>query len=273
MIGHGTPTPQRREQPVDRLLEYRRAIADLRRLADRCVDHWVEGNDPAEKFPARRWGVGGFAPGHRECIAEATGDAGRQIREQRGQPPASAAKVGAGENDARGGDADANLAGSGHSQQKGVVGIHATDCAEQVAGDDRHRVAGQHRRIGREVAQQHRYERARRAPHCQRAQKGNAVLRKASNQHHAHHCADEGADHPEPALAQRSAELRQADNRRRRARPKRVVELQPERDVKSQRHRRPESQSEQQRRTGRPQRRFKSAHRKGCLRRQEDAPI
>src|SRR5439155_24330119 len=82
MIGRGTPATQRREQPIDRLLEYRRAIADLRRLADRCVDHWVESDDPAEKFPARRWGVGGFAPGHRECIAEATGDAGRQIREQ-----------------------------------------------------------------------------------------------------------------------------------------------------------------------------------------------
>src|SRR5205823_1454279 len=71
------------------------------------------------------------------------------------------------------------------------------------------------------------------------------------------------ADHPEPALAQRGSELRQADDRRRGARPKWVVELQPERDIKRQRHRRPETQSEQQRRTGRPQRRLKPAYRKG----------
>ena len=55
-------------------------------------------------------------------------------------------------------------------------------------------------------------------------------LREPGGQHHDRCCADHRADHSEPALAQRSPELRETDGRRGDARPKRVVELKLKRD-------------------------------------------
>jgi hypothetical protein len=57
-----------------------------------------------------------------------------------------------------------------------------------------------------------------------------------------------GADHPEPALAQGCTKVRLAYDRRRRARPRSVVELEPERDTEGETDRGPEPQPEQQRR-------------------------
>jgi len=79
------------------------------------------------------------------------------------------------------------------------------------------------------------------------ADAGHAVLWEAGGQHHVHESTDDGADHPVPALAQRRAEMRLADDRRRGAGPDRIVELEPECDLERERDRSPQTQPEQQR--------------------------
>jgi hypothetical protein len=79
--------------------------------------------------------------------------------------------------------------------------------------------------------QHRRYECTGRAPQCQTAKKQDTILREACRQHHAHHSADEGTNHAEPALAQRRAKLRLTNDRRRGAGPERIVELKGKRDV------------------------------------------
>ena len=146
-----------------------------------------------------------------------------------------------------------DLAGAGDAEHEGVA-VRAAGRAELIAGDDRRRVAGQRRRIGREVAQQRGDEGAGGAPQRQADEKADAVLREARGQHDDRDRAHHGADHAEPALAQRGAEVRLADDRRRGAGPVRVVELEPERDVKGKADRGPQAQAEQQRRARGPQR-------------------
>src|SRR6266436_8836383 len=73
------------------------------------------------------------------------------------------------------------------------------------------------------------------------------ILRKASGQDYDRYGADRGTDHPEPALAQRSSELRLAHNRRGGAGPKGIVEFEPERNEESEAERRPEAKCVQQR--------------------------
>ena len=83
----------------------------------------------------------------------------------------------------------------------------------------------------------------------QTEEKANSALRKAYRQHHDRHCADRRADHAEPALAQRGAEARLTDDRRRRAGPRRIVELEPKRDVQRQADSSPKAQTEENRRS------------------------
>src|SRR5262249_35279739 len=73
------------------------------------------------------------------------------------------------------------------------------------------------------------------------------ILRKECGQHHDHDGAHNRSDHPEPAFAQRSAELWLADDRRGGAGPKRIVEFEPEGDEQSQTNGRPKSQAKKQR--------------------------
>ena len=143
----------------------------------------------------------------------------------------------------------------------------ASGRAELVGGDDRGGIAGERRRVGREVAQHRGGESADAAPQGEEPEKGDPVLRKARGQHHDHDGADHGADHPEPALAQRSAELRLAHDRRGGAGPERIVELEPERDEEGEADGRPQPDAEQQRRAraGQHIRQAKSrACRPGC---------
>ena len=99
----------------------------------------------------------------------------------------------------------------------------------------RHQAASQasEGRLGHDRLQQGSDELAQQAPQRQERQKGGAILGKARVRHHDHDGADDGADHPEPRLAQRSPELGLANDRGRSAGPKGIVELEPERDVGS----------------------------------------
>jgi hypothetical protein len=215
-------------------------VAQARGLPERFINDRIERDDPTGEFAARRLRVEVLSPGRRQFADETTYDSGREIRELRREPARSAAEIAQPENDAGADDADADLARPGHGEQKSGVCIDPADSAEEFGRDDRHRVSGQCGRIGREVAQHRRYECARCSPQCHAAEKQHAILREESHQQHAHHGADNGADHAEPALAQRRAELRLTHDRRRGAGPERIVELQPVRDIERQTHRRPQ---------------------------------
>jgi hypothetical protein len=80
------------------------------------------------------------------------------------------------------------------------------------------------------------------------------ILREACGQYHDRCCADHGADHPEPSLAQRSPELRLTDGRRGGTGPKGVVEFEPERDEESETDGSPQPNAEEERFAGSGQR-------------------
>ena len=244
------PARQSGEQAVHGPLQHRRMIAELGGLPDRLVDHRIERDDPPDELASDRLRLRQAWPGQRQGAGKSARDFGRQAREQRGQPALGAAEIGPGEDDAGAHDADADLARAGDRQHEDVR-IWASGRAERVGGDDRRGVAGERRRIGGEVAQQGGEESADTAPQRQDAEKGDAILRKAPGQHHDCHGAHHGADHAEPPFAQRSAKMRLTDDRRRRAGPKGIVELEPERDVERETDRSPEPQAKQQRRSRR----------------------
>jgi hypothetical protein len=178
------------------------------------------------------------------CVSEGSGpaiaNAGPEIGEGGREPVPRAAKIRSREDNSGTGDADADLACPGDRQQEGRIRVHPAGRAKQVTGDNRDRVAGEGGGVGREIAQQRGGKGAGRSPQGQAGQKQDAVLGKTGDEHHAHRGADERADHAEPALAQRGAELRLTDDCRRRTGPVGTVELKPERRVKRKGHRRPQ---------------------------------
>src|SRR5258706_17820 len=125
----------------------------------------------------------------------------------------------------------ADLARASDREQECRVCIPPAGRAEQVTSDNRHRVAGERCRVGGEVVQQRGDEGTSRSPQCQAGEKQDAIVWEGGDQHHAYHGADKGADNTEPPLAQRCPELRLTYDRRRSARPVRIVELEPECDV------------------------------------------
>jgi hypothetical protein len=208
----------------------------LRGFPDRLVDDRVEGDDARDKLPSHRLDVIEIGSGDRQRPSKSTGNLGGNGREQRSQAPRGVAEIGGGKYHSGANDTDDDLAAPTDGKQEGGICIDPAGGAEQVAGDDRCRVAGQCRRIGREVAQQRRGERAGTTPQRQSSEKQHAVLWEAGGQHHDRDSADDGADHAVPALAQRRAEMGLADDRRRGAGPDQIVELKPERDVERKRH-------------------------------------
>ena len=126
-VGDRAPAGQRREQPVHRVLQDWRMVANFRRFPERLVDHRIEGNDATNEFATNRHRVVEFASHGRQCADNAGGDPRRQVSEPRGEPALGAAKIGAGENDTGADDADADLAGPGNGKPEGIVGIDAAD--------------------------------------------------------------------------------------------------------------------------------------------------
>ena len=133
---------------------------------------------------------------------------------KRGQPAPGAAEIGSGEDDAGADDADADLAGAGDCEHEGAA-VRAAGRAKLVARDDRGRIAGQCRRIGREIVQKRRDESAAGAPQRQADQKrrrGPAESTRSAprSPRRPRRCRSCGT-----TLAQRSAEMRLTDDRRR----------------------------------------------------------
>jgi hypothetical protein len=167
---------------------------------------------------------------------------------------AGAAEIGAGEDDASTEDADRDLAGAGDREQEGLS-AGAADQTQIVAGDDRRRVAGECRRVRREIAQHRHGDSAAGSPNGEAGEIADPALREDCSQDHRHNGADERTDQPVPALAQRGAELRLAEQRRRRAGPIGIVELKPIGDVSAKEteahNRRPNKNAERARRHAR----------------------
>ena len=111
----------------------------------------------------------------RQRAADLRGDFGQQISEQGGQPPRSGAKIGAREDNAGAHDADPDLADAGNGESEGFA-IHAAGRAELIAGDDRGRLTGQRRRVGREIAQQRGDKCASCAPKRESLKERGAIL-------------------------------------------------------------------------------------------------
>jgi hypothetical protein len=176
------PARQSREQSINGRLQHGRVIAKSRRLAEGLVDHRVERDDSPGEFPSHRLSVGEIGSGHRQRAGEPVADFGRESGEQRRQSPPRATKIGTGENDAGADDADADLAGAEDRKHEGFA-VRAAGRAELVARDDRRRIAGQRRRVSREVAQHRTGESTCGTPHRQPDEKRRAVLRKAGCQH------------------------------------------------------------------------------------------
>jgi hypothetical protein len=190
MHSHCAPARQSREQTIDGGLQHRRVVAQMRGLAEGLVDHRVERDNPPGELSSLLLGIVEIGSRHRQRAGKSAGDLGRDGGEQGRQPAGGAAEIRSGENDAGRNDADADFAGPVDRNQKGCIAIHATGGSEQVAGDDRYRIPGQRRRIGREVAQQRGRKGASRPPQCQTAEEQGAILWEAGRQQHAHYGAD-----------------------------------------------------------------------------------
>ena len=241
------PARQRREQAVECILEHRQMAPEPDALSDRLVDHGSPRDDAADQL-ARIAAICRMRPAPRECAEELTRDRARQRREQRGEPAPSAPYVGSGQDDSGRRDADADLCGAGDGEHEDVAVRPTAGGAQQIGRDDRGGVACERRRVGREVRDQGRDERARGAPQRERDEEGSSVLREQRSQHDDRDGTDDRADHPEPALAEGGTQPRLAGDRRREPGPRGVVELQPEREVVGETDRRPEPQPEQERR-------------------------
>ena len=132
--------------------------------------------------------------------------------------------------------------------QSGATGAPSISMAFSPHGYDRRLwdIAGERRRVGRKVAQHRGGESAKSAPQRQEPEKADRILRKGRGQHHDRDGADYGAYHAEPALTQRSPKLWLAYDCCGGTGPKRIVELEPECDVKRKADGSPQPEAKQQ---------------------------
>ena len=207
------PTIERSEQAVDGRLQRRRVVANLAGFAEHLVDDRVELNDASNERTSLGLRVRQLRSRESQHAGKSAHDLGRQIGERPSKPPLCAAEIGAGEDDAGAHDPNADLTGTRDRKHEDVW-TSPSGRAEVVGGDNRRGIAGERRRVGREVADCGGDESAETAPQGEEPEKGDPILGKARGQDHDHRGADHGADHPEPALAQRSSELGLTDNRR-----------------------------------------------------------
>ena len=75
--GHRAPACQSREQTIDRRLQHRRVIAQLRGLAEGLVDYRVERNYSPDELPSYRLGVVEIGSGYRQRAVIPAGNLGR----------------------------------------------------------------------------------------------------------------------------------------------------------------------------------------------------
>jgi hypothetical protein len=123
-------------------------------------------------------------------------------------------------------DAEADFGDARGGDVEGVVGAEGAGNA-----DDSRRVAGQDKRIGREVSRVLRAEGAKPDPYRERAEEQDALLCEASDEEQGDRGADQRADNPVEAFGEnRPALLRLRDDENRQQRPRRVIEVEGESD-------------------------------------------
>jgi hypothetical protein len=115
--------------------------------------------------------------GQRERAGEPSGDFSRNRSKFSCKTAPRATEIRRRKNDARADDADANLGCAGHGQYENLS-ICSSGRTELIARNDRSRVAGECRRVGREVTQQCGHERASGTPKRQAKEKTSTLLRK-----------------------------------------------------------------------------------------------
>jgi hypothetical protein len=221
--------------------------ADVAGFSERLINCRFERDDAAKEFNPLGLRLRRLRPRQDQHPGESACGLGHQVRECRGEPPPRAAEIGPGEDHARTRDPDADLAGAPDCHQEDIWTCAASR-AEISGRDDRRCRAGKRSRVGRKIAENSGGEGAETAPEREQSEICDAILRKASGQDDNDDCADDGADHPEPAFAQRGAKLRLAHDRGGATRPIRVVELEPERDEQGETDGGPQPNGKEQRR-------------------------
>ena len=110
-------------------------------------------------------------------------------------------RVGQGQHDARAHDANADLERAIDGQDHDAAGIARAHRSENVARENRRRVAGKRRGIGGEIAQKRRDESADRAPQRKSDEKADPVLTKQGGENHDANRSDNGSDQSERSFS------------------------------------------------------------------------
>ena len=120
--------------------------------------------------------------------------------------------------------------------------------------DDRRGISGEDRAVGTEIAQSSRRRRANRHPDGEREEKEFGGLREQGDQSDPEHRADDGAHQAILALRQAHAPAGLSNDPDRHRRPFRLLEVEPESNIKSRQRRRRRAQGEADRLPGQARR-------------------
>src|SRR5277367_2353493 len=153
-------------------------MAEVGSLSQRFVYDGIERDNTPDEVAPNRARFRPVRSGPRERAGEPSSDFGRNRSKLSCKTAPRATEICRREHDASADDADADLAGAGYGQCENLS-ICSSGRTEFVARNDRSRIAGECRRVGREVAQQRGHKRTSGTPKCQTKQKTSTLLRKA----------------------------------------------------------------------------------------------
>src|SRR5277367_2009410 len=220
-------------------------VTKLRRFADRLVYGGIERNDSPDEIASNRLRIRPLRTACRQCAREPTYDFRGQGCQLQSQSTPRAAKISQSENNSSTDNPNADRARPVNGQHESLR-ARTTRGSKLVTRYDGGCVACERGRVGGEIAQQRGDQGTSGAPQRQGNEKRSAVLNEAGCQYHDDGRAHHRANHPEPSLAQRSAQTRLTNNPRGCPCPIRAIELEPESDVERETHGRGQSQAKNQ---------------------------